>query len=297
MFTIIYSGTTEAMNMTAAMYLNEARNQLDSEIPATADIPDGLKQSDQVLNAMESIPPLYEQIKPQIEKISNGLSTMTKIVGGSTDPRNITPGNLAIFLSTKQSSEQDVILPLKEMNSLVVSRLKYLGSMRDHQLEQLDQLKTTAKLLQDRMKATSEKMSLVESNTKVLSNRSAGVLATVRDLSPNITEAEYQYFKDIKRFAANCDKWGGTLEDIRGQCRTLSENATANASLDAPSIRMSTEQKQMCDHLLAGQNEILIGIKLKVKTMEYKRDKVVVACGLEEERKPLSAIADSRTNH
>jgi hypothetical protein len=286
------------MNMTAAMYLNEARNQIESEVSNTSEIQDGSKESNEVLSAMESIPPLHELIKPQIEKISNGLSNMTKIVGGSTDPREITPGILATFLSTKQSSEQDIILPLKEMNSLVVSRVKYLRSMKDNQREQLKELKATVQLLQDRMKATSEKMALVQSNTKILSNRSASILETARDLSPSITEAEYLFFKDVKRIAANCDKWDGVIEDIKGQCASLRVDASATSTSSNTTLtNLTPEQKQMCDTLLEGQNEILKGVKSRVRIMEYKRDKILVACGLEEERKPLNAISDGRANH
>ena len=283
--------------MTAAMYLNEARNQIESEVSNTSEIQDGSKESNEILSAMESIPPLHELIKPQIEKISNGLSNMTKIVGGSTDPREITPGILATFLSTKQSSEQDIILPLKEMNSLVVSRVKYLRSMKDNQREQLEELKATVKLLQDRMKATSEKMALVQSNTKVLSNRSASILETARDLSPSITEAEHLFFKDVKRIAANCDKWEGAIEEIKGQCASLRVDASATTSSNNTLTNLTPEQKQMCDTLLEGQNEILKGVKSRVRIMEYKRDKILVACGLEEERKPLNAITDGRANH
>ena len=55
------------MNMTAAMYLNEAKNQLDAETPSAANVPEGLRQSSEVLKAMESLPPLSEQIKPHFE--------------------------------------------------------------------------------------------------------------------------------------------------------------------------------------------------------------------------------------
>ena len=311
---ILPAGTTEAMNMTAAMYLHEAENQIEEEITTpstdantnttTNMPPDGLQQSNQALRVMESMPPLCEQIKPQIDTISNGLSTMMKIVGGATDPAQITPGSLATFLSTTQSSQQNILLPLREMHALASSRQKYLVTMRDVQLEQVKALKRTAEVLKDRMVATKEKMKLVESNMELLSHRSAGVLETVRDLSPTITEAEREYFKDVQRFAASCDKWENALGDIRGQCKVLAENAAAVSALDAsasltasasvsPAIRLTPEQKQMCENLLEGQNEILKGIKVTVKQMENKRDKVVVACGLQEERQPLNAITDN----
>lgn len=277
--------------MTAAMYLNEAKNQLDAETPSAANFPEGLRQSSEVLKAMESLPPLSEQIKPHFEKISRGLSSMTKIVGGSTDPRKITPGSLATFLSMKQSSEQDIILPINELNSLVVSRQKYLQSMRDHQLEQLHQLQSTVKLLQDRMKATSAKMGIVKSNTDVLSNRSAGVLAAARDLCPSISDAEYLYFKDIDRFEANCGKWEGVLEDTREQFQLLYENSSLGPHT------LSAEQRQLCRNLLEGQKEVLHRVNLEMKSTEQKSNTLVDACGFAEERKPLSAITDGRTNN
>ena len=276
------------MNVTAALYLNEARNQLDMEkANSLLTLSDEARETDEALKAMLSIPPLHEQIKPHFDKISTGLSSMSKIVGGSTDPRKITPGTLATFLSTKQSSEQNIILPLKELNSLVEARQKYLHTMREHQIEQIDQLKELVMTLKGRMEATIEKKAILEANTKLLSEQSAAVLSTVRDLAPSITESEHQYFKDINRYQVNCDKYESGVEVLRGDCDKLRENLR----LGTEDIRLSGDQVNSCQNLLNGQKELLQHVKTEVQIMEKKAETVAIACGLEVERKPLLAIS------
>lgn len=281
--------------MTAALYLNEASNQLAADISAVtttqsqpAGFPDAIKESDEALKAMESMPPLHKQIQPLYAQISKGLSNMSKIVGGSTEPRKITPGGLATFLSTKQSTEQDVIIPIKELHALVSARVQYLDSMRQHQISQLKQLQSMVDTLQKRVKDINAKKAAVESNSKMLSDRSAAVLATARELTPNITEAELQYFKDIQRYDVNCDKWEKTLEDIRGEYNTI----RSKAEVKGTKIAMSAQQKDLCETLLEGQGELLRQVGSKVKTMEGAMGTIMVANGLEDERKPLAAIAD-----
>jgi len=292
---VLDDGTTESVNMTAALYLNEASNQLAAEISAVttthsqpAGFPDAIKESDEALKTMESISPLHEQIQPLFAQISKGLSNMSKIVGGTTDPRKITAGGLATFLSTKQSTEQDVIIPIKELNALVSARVQYLDSMRQHQMSQLKQLQNMVSTLQNRVRDTNAKKTAVESNSKMLSDRSAAVLATARELTPNITEAELQYFKDIQRYEVNCGKWEEALEDIRSEYN----NIRSQAEVGGTKIPLSAQQKDLCDTLLEGQGELLRQVGSKIKTMEGAMGSIMVANGLEDGRKPLTAITD-----
>jgi len=277
------------MNVTAALYLNEAKNQLDMErSDSLLTLSDEARENDEALKAMLSITPLHEQIKPHFDKISTGLSSMSKIIGGSTDPRNITPGTLATFLATKQSSEQNIILPLKELNSLVEARQKYLLTVREHQIEQIEKLKEMVKTLKERMEATNKKKTILEANSNLLSEQSAAVLTTARDLSPGITESERQYFKDIKRYEANCDKYESSVEVLRSEHDKLRQNS----HLGVEDIGLSGDQANLCQNLLDGQNELLLRVQSEVKMMEKKAETLAVACGLEDERKPLVAISD-----
>ena len=283
----ITSGTAEAMNMTAAIYLNEAKNQLDLEKEMPIEISDAEKESNAALRAMDSVLPLHEQIKPHFDQISSGLSNMSKIVGGSTNPRDASPGMLATFLTTKQSMEQDIVLPLKKMHALVETRQKYLDTIKDHQLKQLQNLQTMVKKLKDQMQTISKKKIMLESNTQLLSERSAAVLAAARDLSPNITEAEHQFFKDVQRYEASCEKYEAALEEIRAQTSSVGKDIKNGVKID---VTLTPGQKTLCDQLLDGQHALLQKVKGEVKKMEHKRDKLVVACGFEDERKPLTAI-------
>jgi hypothetical protein len=94
--------------MTAALYLIEAKKQLE-EVSTTSHS-STIQDSKLALREVESVRPLYQEIKPFFDQVSSGLSNMTKIVGGSTQPKEITAGALATFLAIKQASEQKYYL-------------------------------------------------------------------------------------------------------------------------------------------------------------------------------------------
>jgi hypothetical protein len=267
-------GTIEAVNMTAALYLIEAKKQLDET--STTSHSSVMKDSKVALGEVERIKPLYQEIKPFFDQISSGLSNMTKIVGGSTQPKEVTAGALATFLAIKQASEQNIILPIKEMNSLLVSRKNYLQSMRDSQIEQVSQLREMMKVLKTRMEANADKKDVLESNAGLLSQRSAAVLSTVRDLSPSITEAERLYFADIKRYKAKCDKYESTLTELRRQYNTLSDDIKQGIE----NIELNADQVTSCFNMLDGQSDILQRIQTIVGESEEKMEKMVALSGL-----------------
>lgn len=272
-------GTIESVNMTAALYLIEAKKQLE-EVSTTSHS-SAIQDSNLALREVESVKPLYQEIKPFFDQVSSGLSNMTKIVGGSTQPNEITAGALATFLAIKQASEQNIILPITEMKSLIESRKKYLQSMRDSQIEQVSQLRELLKVLQTRMKANTEKKDVLQSNAGLLSQRSAAILSTVRDLSPSITEAERLYFADIKRYKAKCDKYESTLSELRRQFNALSDEVKQGIE----NVELNADQLTSCFNLLDGQSDILTRIQTSIAESEEKMERVVTRSGLNDARK------------
>mmetsp|Transcript_11840 Transcript_11840/g.22161 ORF Transcript_11840/g.22161 Transcript_11840/m.22161 type:complete len:919 (+) Transcript_11840:122-2878(+) len=272
-------GIIEAVNMTAAMYLIEAKKQLEEVSKTTYS--SAMKDSSLALREVESIKPLYQEIKPLFDQISSGLSNMTKIVGGSTQPKEITAGALATFLAIKQASEENISLPIKEMKSLIESRKNYLQSMRDSQIEQISQLREMMKVLNNRVKANAEKKDVLESNAGLLSQRSAAVLSTVRDLSPSITEAERLYFADIKRYKTKCDKYESTLSELMRQFNALRDDVKQGIE----NIELSADQVTSCFTLLDGQSDILKRIQISVGQIEENMETMVALSGLSDVRK------------
>jgi hypothetical protein len=113
-----------------------------------------VEANEKALDALISTKPLEELISPFKEQISTGLSNMGKLVGSSTKPSDVTPGNVATFLSITQQYEQDVVLPLQKLNGVVSTREKYLNEVMRNQLDQIKQLKQTLDCLKQRKKVT-----------------------------------------------------------------------------------------------------------------------------------------------
>ena len=165
--------------------------------------------------------------------------------------------------------------------------------MQEHQLLQIEQLKTMLDTLRDRKKVTDEKKIVLTSNSELLSRRSAEVLTAARGLTPTLTIAEQDYFRDIRRYEACCTKW----EDVIGKLRNNSNRIRGNVASGEMrcSVRLDPKQMEQCQSLLKGQDQVLSRNELAVKEMEDTVAKLMVASGLGNEegrRKPLTAILD-----
>lgn len=275
---IISIGKTEAINLTAAQYLSEANNADN-----TTDIivkTNEQKEADEALKAVEEIPSLQEEINPLLEKISKGLSGMSKVVGGSTKPHHITPGMLATFLSTKQSNEQDIIVHLRELHVLVTSRLPYLQSIRDHQSLQLSRLDDMIDKLEERMALTNERRKAIETNFKLLGQRSTDVLCTARDLTPTITEAERAYFQDIQRYETDCTKFEEKLNELRINCRALREGVDSIQSDIQMKVELTKEQVDWCYALLEGKEQKMKESEAIIKSNKVQLNKILIDRGI-----------------
>ena len=275
---MISIGNTEAINLTAAQYLSEANNPDN-----TTDIivkTDEQKEVDEALKAVEEIPSLQEEINPLLEKISKGLSGMSKVVGGSTKPHHITPGMLATFLSTKQSNEQDIIVHLRELHLLVTSRLPYLQSIRDHQTLQLSRLDNMINKLEERMALFNERRKAIETNFKLLSQRSTDILCAARDLTPTITEAERAYFRDIQRYETDCTKFEEKLNELRVNCRALKEGVDSIQSDMQMRVELTKEQVDSCYALLEGKEQKMKESEAIIKSNKVELNKLLIDRGI-----------------
>ena len=252
--------------MTAAQYLKEGENLEHNTSAKTDTSIDEEKQATEALAAVNDIEPLQAQISPLFEKIYTGLSGMSKIVGGNTQPKDINAGMLATFLSIKQTNENDVVIPLQQLNAIVTSHLQYMQSMYDNQKSQLKGLKIAIASLEQKIKKTNEKHKSIESNSKVISERSANILSTVRELTPTITDAEREYFKDIQRFAANSEKLEEKFKDIKNGCQILSQSLNKTKDEMKSSILLTQEQKQNCEALLEGQKQKLVDYESSIQS-------------------------------
>jgi hypothetical protein len=234
--------------------------------------------ANKALKAMESTPPLHEILSPLIEKVNRGLAGMGKIVGGRTAPKDINPATLATVISVKERCEKEIVLPLQEMDQVAASRLCELKEMYKSQLQQISALNETIQLLKDRMKITSEKMEVAETNATLLAQRSASLLQASQDLRPTVTDAESEFFALLKRFQAKCNKWeeiiGAVLNDSSGLCDAID---AGRASADVGLAKVEVDN---CYALLRGEEESLKKTEKSLKQTKRIVNSVVAATGL-----------------
>jgi len=275
------NGTMEAVNITAAQYLHEA-SVLDASTSLTEPKTNNkaVIESDKALKVMQSMQPLHEQLKPLMTKVVASLSTMGKIVGGQTKPSEANASSIATFISTKEKCEQDIVLPLQEMNELSSNRMNVLKDMHAHQEKQVQQLKNMIDTLRQRMKVTSEKKMIAESNANVLAQRSAAVLAASRDLLPTITEAEREYFGQLKRYEMNVHKWESAFQDVQNKCTTLCDGMDPN--ITSCKVNLNEEHIAQCFDLLGAEGKLLKKHGKKIEKVESMMKELVVSSGFEE---------------
>jgi len=274
--------------MTASQYIYKSK-----KIMAAEDEQEKLRQlrkseivetADEALRSMESTPPLHELISPLFNDVSKGLSRMGKIVGRSTLPKDVTLGDLALFLSMKQQCEQDVVIPLKRMNDIVSTRQEFLQEMVQHQQLQIDQLKKALQILKERMKITKEKESITKSNSEMVVKRSASILSAARDLTPTLTKAERDYFKDLIRFRVNFSKWEKTVNLLQKYSKDLTKSS---GTFD---LELSQEQMNLCYTLMNGSDSILKRNKPLLQGIEAQINDFLVTSGLDDKKSVSSPL-------
>ena len=275
-------GSIEAVNITAAQYLHEASKISSENVSerALAVVSSAQTESDEALKAMESLPPLHELIAPLLQDISSGLAGMGKIVGGATRPQDANPGTVATVLNTKSSCEKDVVLPLKELHSLTTARRELLQDMYESQMTQIEELRKMVQTLQERTAKSNEKKEQVEENATALSQRSAAVLTAARDLVPTITEAEHQYFTQLKRYDATTKKWQGHIDTMKNRADKLSDEATTQSA--PPSLDIGADELTHMNELVKGQGSHLKLAARKLEKLGRETKRITQAVGLDE---------------
>lgn len=135
--------------------------------------------------------------------------------------------------------------------------------------------------LRERTAKSNEKKEQVEENATALSQRSAAVLTAARDLVPTITEAEHQYFTQLKRYDATTKKWQGHLDTMKNRADKLSDEASAQSvppSLDDIGANELTHMNE----LVKGQGSHLKLAARKLEKLGRETKRITQAVGLDE---------------
>jgi hypothetical protein len=260
----------EDVNLTTTQYMHEslslAFTSSSQEDASNAHFSKETLEANEALKAMESTKPFHELAEPLMKEIVTGLSSMGRIVGASTLPKDSTPATLAVLLATKERCESQVILPMKELNQLTEQRSKDIKGTIKYQMAQLSNVKEMIKALKSRLAETVEKKAVIEANADSLADRSASVLLASRDLLPSLTQAEIEYFTQLKRLETSCTKWEDQVKQMENKVGKFVD-IPADSKLIC-NAHLNEEQLKMCQNLLQGQNQMLKRSNNRIKDMQ-----------------------------
>ncbi|KAL7466262.1 hypothetical protein ACHAXS_006553 [Conticribra weissflogii] len=265
------NGSMEAVNITATQCLYEATELMNAKSKELI-IHDN---NDKALRALAKVQPLHEVLQPLADRVCDGLSKMGKIVGGATSPQDVGPESLAIVIETQRSCDVNVIMPIQEMSRVIHARRQLLVEMHEHQTAELERLTKLLNEWKEKYEANVKRVVELEKNASTLAERSSAVLTAARDLRPQITNAEAEYFKELRRCETNCSKWESALSELTktsaSQCESMTPGGIHNGDVRCL-VNLTPEKIAMCHQLLQGEEKILKQLeeKLNKSSMSVK---------------------------
>jgi hypothetical protein len=258
------SGPVEVINVTATQYLHESSELMKAKSEQLS-ASDG---DDAALQVLKTVKPLHELLQPLVSDVSNGLSKMGKIVGGSTLPKDAGPEILSIFLETQRSCEVNVVTPIEQMSKILHSRRDLLKEMHDHQAAELERLTKLLDEFKEKHESNVKRVKELEATASKLAERSSAVLTASRSLHPHLTDAEAAYFKDLKRYESTCKKWDEKVsqlkKDATSSCDAMSAGAIQNGEVRCL-VDLPPGKIDICHKMLRGEAQLLKTLEQKVK--------------------------------
>jgi hypothetical protein len=267
------SGPVEVINVTATQYLHESSELMKAKSEQLS-ASDG---DDAALQVLKTVKPLHELLQPLVSDVSNGLSKMGKIVGGSTLPKDAGPEILSIFLETQRSCEVNVVTPIEQMSKILHSRRDLLKEMHDHQAAELERLTKLLDEFKEKHESNVKRVKELEATASKLAERSSAVLTASRSLHPHLTDAEAAYFKDLKRYESTCKKWDEKVsqlkKDATSSCDAMSAGAIQNGEVRCL-VDLPPGKIDICHKMLRGEAQLLKTLEQKVKDSSVIVEKI-----------------------
>ncbi|CAJ1954373.1 unnamed protein product [Cylindrotheca closterium] len=262
-------------NSMVAVNLTEARLLKEMEI---FDKKEAGSASDARVAELSNIAPLHQIIEPLAKQVVEGLGGLTKVVGSATPIAAATPDQLAAAVAIKQSCDEKIYLPLIEITEHLKSRKEILSVMYKNQMLQLDAVQNMISKLKEREAIIKEMTDVAKANSTSLSQRSAAILQSSNDLMPKLSQAEYDYFQELRKLEEKTRQWTAEFEGVHSRVDSLQQTVYDDTmqTLDAlPQQRTELSQLQgKCTTLLAIFED-------KLDDAEMKLDDIADAAGME----------------
>ena len=266
---LLRSGKSVTVDITESKYLHEFESrfqfpQIENSLTTTT------------MTSMSTVP-FYSEVQPLVEKINTGLSSMGRIVGSETSYKDITPDTLAVALRVKKRCDDQVVLPILELKKLIAQRRQSLAMTLQNQQNQLKTVLQSVQDLKTGLSTIGEKMERAEANASQLSERSVAILQASRDLLPTITQAEYDYFQDMKRLNLKVTQLEKEAQRMCDSTRTRCEGLVeATGTING----MSPESVKKANVLLKDEAKTLQAIRGRLDKTEERTAALVQQNGI-----------------
>ena len=183
----------------------------------------------QALTSLDETEALSNVVQPIMRDVMKGIGTLAQVGGTATAQADISSEILAGFVGIESKCKNEIYLPLLEMNEHVTARKAELKADNEKRKQQLNALKEMIANLREKQNIIREKRDIMQENSKSLADRSASVLQSSKDLFPTITQAEYDYFQELKRIDEKTKIWENQVGILSRKISSLNDSlATKN---------------------------------------------------------------------
>jgi len=243
-------GKMTAINLTETRHLRELENfSTPDQFLAIEDAGNSTisKTESQALTALDQSEALSTIVQPLMRDVINGIGGLAQVGGTATAQEDVSPDILAGFVGIESKCKKQIFLPLITMNEHVTARKADFMAENRRRRQQLNALKEMIARLREKESVIKEKTDIMRQNCKSLADRSASVLQSSQDLKPTITQAEYDYFQELKRLDGKTKTWESQVHILSRRISSLNDSTVVT---DPDSFGLSPQDVRNAGQLL-----------------------------------------------
>ena len=236
-------------------------------------------------NAMETIPSFSIIVDPLIGKISNGLASVGRLSGTKTKPSDVGAAEIAAFVTLKTKLESDVLFPLKDLITKTEERKSDLKESFKNQRDQIEKIQNMITQIKSNSLQLEQRKRSNEEIAVAIGQRSAAILEAGRTLMPKISQAEADYFNQLKRWEAQCSSWKIVVEKL---LRKGSELNDCLRSTTTNRFDLKENEMKLLRDLISGQEFFIKKARDDLNECRRKVTRTADLMGLEVDLPPQS---------
>jgi hypothetical protein len=226
-------GNMIAINLTETRHLCELENfSVPEQVLAIQDARTAAfsNAESQALTAIDQTEALSDTVQPLMQDVLKGLGALAQVGGTATSQEDVSPDVLAGFIGIETKCKKEIFLPLLTMNEHVNARKAEFKAENVRRKQQMGALKEMIACLREKQNFIKEKTEIMLQNSKCLADRSTSVLQSSKDLFPTITQAEYDYFQELKRLDDKTKTWESNVQILSRKISSFNDSTVVTNS-------------------------------------------------------------------